>query len=432
VGVLVRKIMVMLTGQLRQAPGKVIMTLIALSLGTAILILSVSASAIITDQIGIESILDGTILYAANGTMDRNGAFIKEWPPKWDPSIQKKLVSNISAVENAALITLPPFHDIISNGDRWKIRSAIGSDPAYFDVFSLNMIAGVPMDDADIDKRTHRIWISEELSGDLFGSVDGVIGEEIACAGPAIGPDVQFFVAGVYASPREPQRKAWGIGDMVVPYTAFLKTGHGGETLRNIAAEQVVLKIDKQAAKSYKARIRSFLIKEYGDDAAVSIWEGSPRGLSAYMEQLKRTANMFTIQVNILGFVLLIISSFGIFSIMVVESVDRRREIALERTFGAVKTTIMKEFWALSTTLSLIGAAAGSSMAFLLKKPFLDALSPFLVELMEEGPLPPLYIPLKAMVIVPLCAILCGGVVGFLPAIGAVRGNISNALKEPT
>lgn len=92
---------------------------------------------------------------------------------------------------------------------------------------------------------------------------------------------------------------------------------------------------------------------------------------------------MFTIQVNILGFVLLIISSFGIFSIMVVESVERRREIALERTFGAVKTTIMKEFWALSTTLSLIGEAAGTSMAFLLKKPFLDALSPFLAELME-------------------------------------------------
>jgi len=429
----VRKIVVMLTGQLRQTPGKVIMTLIALSLGTAILILSVSASAIITDQIGIESILDGTILYAANGTMDMDGEFIKEWPPKWDPSIQEKLLSNIPSIENAAFITMPPFHDIISNGDRWNIRSAIGSDPAYFDVFSLHMIAGGPMDDADIDKRTHRIWISEEMAGDIFASVDGAIGEVIECAGPAIGPDAQFVVAGVYASPREPQRKVWGIGDMVVPYTAFLKTGHGRETIRHITAGQVVLKIDKQDAKGSEARIRSFLIREYGDDASsLSIWEGSPRGLSAYMEQLKQTANMFTIQVNILGFVLLIISAFGIFSIMVVESVDRRREIALERTFGAVKTTIMKEFWALSTTLSLIGAAAGTSMAFLLKKPFLDALSPFLVELMEEGPLPPLYIPFKAMVIVPLCAILCGGVLGFLPAIGAVRGNISDALKEPT
>nr|WP_081623730.1 ABC transporter permease [Sediminispirochaeta bajacaliforniensis] len=215
--------------------------------------------------------------------MDRDGEFIKEWPPKWDPSIQKKLLSNIPSIENAAFITLPPFHDIISNGDRWNIRSAIGSDPAYFDVFSLHMIAGVPMDDADIDKRTHRIWISEELSGDVFASVDGAIGEVIECEGPAIDPDTQFIVAGVYASPREPQRKAWGIGDMVVPYTAFLKTGHGRETLRNIAAGQVVLKIDKQDAKGSEARIRSFLIREYGDDtSSLSIWEGSPRRLSAY------------------------------------------------------------------------------------------------------------------------------------------------------
>jgi ABC-type antimicrobial peptide transport system permease subunit len=78
--------------------------------------------------------------------------------------------------------------------------------------------------------------------------------------------------------------------------------------------------------------------------------------------------------------VLLLTSSLGIFSIMVVEALNRRRDIALERSLGASQNRIIREFWSWSIGLSLTGAALGVIFSLLFSHPVLNTLSPLVGE----------------------------------------------------
>ncbi len=147
------------------------------------------------------------------------------------------------------------------------------------------------------------------------------------------------------------------------------------------------------------------------------------------MEELRQTVSIFTVSVNILGIVLLLTSSLGIFSIMVVEALGRRREIALERSLGASQMRVVREFWSWSIMLTLFGALIGILLAFILEKPVLGTLAPLLGELSNNfsensG------IQVKSLISGFLLALGCGGILGLLPAFSAVKGNIADTLRE--
>ena len=133
--------------------------------------------------------------------------------------------------------------------------------------------------------------------------------------------------------------------------------------------------------------------------------------------------------ISICGIVLLLTSSLGIFSIMVVEALGRKREIALERSLGASQIRVVKEFWSWSIMLTLFGAIIGVLLAFLLEKPVLGAMAPLLGELSDEfaqnsG------IQISSLISGFLLALGCGGILGLLPAFSAVKGNIADTLRE--
>ena len=137
--------------------------------------------------------------------------------------------------------------------------------------------------------------------------------------------------------------------------------------------------------------------------------------------------NIFTVAVNILGMVLLLTSSLGIFSIMVMEALNRRRDIALERALGASRGKVVKEFWSWSFILSLLGALGGTLLALVLAKPVLGTLAPLVGEFSQtfSGK-----IRLPAALGGIALALGCGGLLGLLPAFSAVRDNIADGLRE--
>jgi putative ABC transport system permease protein len=139
--------------------------------------------------------------------------------------------------------------------------------------------------------------------------------------------------------------------------------------------------------------------------------------------------NIFTIAVNILGIVLLVISSLGIFSIMVVEALGKRRDIALERAIGASQGVVVREFWTWSTSLSCIGAVLGIVLALVLAKPVLGSLAPLVGEVGDDFA-KAAGIQAGAIFAGLALALGCGGVLGLLPALSAVKGNISETLRE--
>ncbi len=423
-----------------KTPVKITLTISAVALGTAILILSFSAGKILNEQVVSKINDNGIIIYAANGEWSAEGELDMERPSQWDSDIFEKLISDSSCITDAALILDDPFTEITADGKSYILRSSVGTDPSYFDIFSLEIINGIAMTQQDFDSGFKKVWLSEESAVLLFGSAENAVGQKIIPPGTRFqrGPGgegriqdllIQYPVAGVYKTPSEVTRRSYGISDFIFPATAFIPSGENSARILDFMSGRMVLKSNSVSIDRVTSEFSQIVENNYGSEINHILWEGSPTGESTYMEELRQAVSIFTISVNILGIILLLTSSLGIFSIMVVEALGRKREIALERSLGASQFRIIKEFWNWSIMLSLFGVFLGIILAFIAAEPLLGTMAPLLGEL-EQNFSEVSGVKISALISGSLLAVGCGGILGLLPAFSAVKGNIAETLRE--
>jgi putative ABC transport system permease protein len=435
-----KKFLHMFLRHARKSPLKMFLTVFSVALGTGILVISFSASSIIQDKVSAGMAENGSVLYVSNATWNSDGSLEQVRPTEWDAQAPAKLVSDSGLVKEAAIIANVPFDEFAANGSSYRLRSAVGTDGSYFEIFGLKLVAGSPMSQGDVDSGAKRVWITEELANILFGSADGAVGKQLQTKGMQFrrGPEsdaaknlmTYYSVAGVFATPAEVARRSYGIADLAFPYTAMIDaTSSNASFQKKMMASTFVVKTSGASIKRAEASIRETLASSYGDKISVAVWEGSTRGESTYLEQLRQAISIFTVSINILGLVLLVISSLGIFSVMVVELLGRKREIALERAIGASQGAVVREFWAYSVALSLVGAAIGIALAIPLSGPVLKTIAPLLGEVSAQFTAS-VGLTLPSILGGLALALVCGGVLGALPAFGAVKGNISETLRE--
>lgn len=422
-----------------KSPVKILMTISAVALGTGILIISFSAGSVLESEVLAKMNDSGVILYGANGEWASDGSLEQERPGQFDQNVFGSLVTEGATISDAAIVMGVPVNEITADGKTWQLRSSVGTDPSYFDVFGLEIIAGEAMTEDVYSAGFKRVWISESAAIMLFGSADDAVGKKIAPPGMSFmrGPGgnnsrdliTQYTVSGVFADPTEVARRSYGIADVIFPVTAMMPNSDFASRMLDFMSGQFVVKSSSTSVEKVQAEIAAVIENNYGYDVSLVSWEGSLNGESTYMEELRQAVSIFTVSVNILGIVLLLTSSLGIFSIMVVESLGRRREIALERSLGASQIRVIREFWSWSMMLSLLGAIIGVLLALLIGKPVLGTLSPLLGELSSD------FGSAAGIKILPVfggfsLAIGCGGLLGLLPAFSAVKGNIAETLRE--
>lgn len=435
-----KKYITMLLRSWAASPLKFLLTIFTVACGAAILMLSFSVSSILNDEVTEALNAQGVILYAANGDWDEEGEIGLERPAQWDSQVLSYLESDIASLEAAAVAASVPFNEILTNESTYTLRSAIATDMDYFEVFSLELIAGDAMDQEDIDLGNKHIWISEETAILIYGSAEDAIGQYIRPPGETGMRGMNnrsqsiittYTVTGVYESPSEISRRSYGIADLILPYTAVIPAGMNSSMIKDMLSRTLVLRSSDTDAEALQSSVRTVLTSVYGSDEELqlSIWEGSLSGESSYMEDLRNTVKIFSSAVNILGVVLLIVSAMGIFSIMVVESLSRRKEIALERALGASRISVLTEFFTWSIMLSLAGLVIGTIIAYFASPAVLSTITPLVGELSEDFNADA---SLRASAVA-ACAsmvILIGGGLGILPAVPVVRENISETLRE--
>jgi len=423
-----------------RSPVKISLTILSVALGTGILILSFTVAALLQREVTDRLNAGGTILYVQNGTIKSDGTIERiDGKPEWDAAAPAKVRSDVAGVAQAVVVAAVPFDQIQAAGKSWRVRSVVGTEPGYFDVFGLDLVAGEPMGTGDVDSGVKKLWLSEEMATVVFGSAHAALGQAVQppgmlfARGPG-GKDQQnliasYLVAGVYRTPSEVIRRSYGIGDAVFPYTSVLPAGGNASVMKSFYSSTFVVRALGVNGDRLGAGIRSALATSYGQDISVAVWEGGPRGASTYLRQLRQTVSIFSVSINVLGLVLLVISSLGIFSVMVVEALGRRREIGLERALGASQTLVLQEFWGWSVTLSAMGAFLGLVLALALSESVLSTLMPLIGEVSAGIAVAPGLHP-WAVVEGIVLALGTGGVLGLLPAVSAVRGTISETLRE--
>ncbi len=423
-----------------KSPVKISLTVLSVALGTGILVLSFSVASRLQTEVTDQLRRGGTVLYVQNGTVQSDGSIERvEGRPEWDSAAPSQVKSDVAGVQQAVVVANVPFDQVSAAGKSWRVRSVIGSEPDYFDVFGLKLVAGVAMSQADLDSGAKKLWLSEQFAQVIWGSAEAAVGQNVQPPGRMFGRgpgggDQQnliqnYQVAGVFESPSEVNRRSYGIGDAVFPYTSVLPAGGNATLMRSFFSSTFVVRALDANTDKLAASIRSALAASYGDTVSVAVWEGSPRGASTYLKELRQAVSIFSVSVNVLGVVLLLISSLGIFSVMVVEALGRRREISLERALGASQIQVVGEFWSWSVALSLLGALIGLVLAWALSGPVLGTLAPLVGEVSSQfqsvAGLDP-----WSVVAGLLLALGCGGVLGLLPAFSAVQGTIADTLRE--
>ncbi|MGD1817866.1 MAG: ABC transporter permease [Pleomorphochaeta sp.] len=433
-----KKFLVMLMRQFSDAPFKMILTLVAVSMGAFILVLSFNVTDIIQDQVENQLDSNGIIVQVANATWAADGSLDQTRPSEWDSSVQSYLQSDTDVVDASAIVSRSMFNEFTYNGTSYDLRSSIATEESYFDIYNLQIIAGDSMTSEDVELGSRKVWISEETAILVFGSAENAVGKWIQPPGMMMGRGManrdqvvvtQYKIAGVYENPSEISRKVYGISDLVVPYTSMLSSDMNTEMAKQMMSGILVVKSNNSSFDETEQAISQVIYQNYGEDIDLAVWEGSLDGESTYMNDLRQTVQVFTVSVNILGLVLMLVSTLGVFSIMLVEALSRRRKICIERSLGATKNKIIKEFWSWSIAMSFLGVVIGSVIAYFSFPTIIEIISPLFGDLSNEINFNvgfSFIALLKSVVLI----LIFGGFFGVIPVIPVVKDNIAEGLKE--
>jgi putative ABC transport system permease protein len=339
-------------------------------------------------------------------------------------------------IEKAALFM--PAWDVTVERDR-KLYQFIGGsqaggfvDEVYFDLIGLEPSRGSFFTKQDAETKNAVAVMSDESAKIIFGDTDPVgqtfqlmpdentISYDEDGNPSTLGSPISYSVIGTFADKVGAKTDAWNQTYIYLPVwktreftyadTVVILAKEGkGDVAREqaIAAARSAFKeeLKEQGAEEGK----DFYIREIGQD----IWNQNTSNL------LDPTVVMF----GLFGIVALIVGSIGIFSIMLVDALERERDTGIKRALGATRARITREMTLEATLIAGLGGLIGVLLAALIIPVLVQQVGNTLfwnVSLRWQ--------PVAALIVFGL-TLLLGTVLGFFPALRAARVNPVEALK---
>ena len=434
-----RTIRSVLTG-LARSPVKSFVTLSTVGLGVGVLIFALSISGAFSRLVSDQLERGGLVVMVANVERDEDGALQQVRPPQFDGNAIDALRTGVSGAVAASPVAFTPWTEFVVAGANYRFRSVVGVNEDYLDVMGLEVVAGSAFTAADVAEGVRAAMLSETMAEVLFGSPLEALGQVIrppasrqgAGGGGGFGRNFTpptYTVRGVFGDPSEIQRRAYGVGDMIVPMTSAFPSTVNASRLAGFLNSRIALRVRGSGLATIESQARGAVAQQYGDGVTVEVWEGRTDGETAALDEARSTVATFSLVVNLLGFVLLVTGCIGILSIMLVEVLGRTREIAVERAVGASRGMIAREFFARS--LIMVGAAAviGVALSLLLSGPLTELVVP-IFRGTTQAELGGAVIDLAAIAIGVGAAVGAGGLFGVLPVFSALRVPIAEGMRE--
>ena len=294
--------------------------------------------------------------------------------------------------------------------------TVIGTEPAFAQIASMDMVAGRFITSADILRSRPCCLLTSSLAKRLFVYEDPM-GKSLW-----IGDD-PFTVIGILR--QLPLSLAGGASDVdnyvIIPVSADLArfgevtimVAAGTETYENIEVSQCILQMaDEQAVIDGAAIARSLLARfREREDYEVSV----PLEM---IEQIKKQQRLWNFMFLTIASVSLLVGGIGIMNIMLASVTERTREIGIRRALGAKRGDITAQFLIESVGLTTIGGLLGIIIGILV---------PFVVEKALSFTT---IISASTLILPFIMAVAVGLVSGLYPALRAARLDPIEALRH--
>ena len=421
---------------LRNNPVKSIVTFMSLGIGVGILIFALSISSLFNELLVTKVNANGVVYTVSNSELQTDGTYERIRPGELDMEAPNLVMNSVEGAYDTAVLMPTPFGEITANGEKYQLRNVVGSNQNYLDAMDLNLIEGLSMTETDVDKGSKKLWMSESTAILMFGSANNAIDQKVQSParnfGPRNGSDAAaptiYTVTGVYEDADELKRSAYGIADVLVPYSAAIQLSDGNANrILEFLASTFIVRVEGN--DNADAQIRDVLALEYGYDLSLNIWEGTMQSPSTTLQDTRDSVKSFTLVINLLGFILLVSGAIGILSIMLVEILGKRRAISLERAIGASIPAIVQKFFLQSIILSGIGAVIGIGLSYFIAAPLTDMIAAVFNGL-EASELQGQIIQPMAIIYGVSAALMFGGVFGIMPLMSLAKRPIAEGLRD--
>ncbi|MGD0782220.1 MAG: ABC transporter permease [Candidatus Aminicenantales bacterium] len=289
------------------------------------------------------------LMFPSRTTLPWQG-FLKGRAVRVTPETVEAIPEKVSGIE----LISPEFvaSRLISHGRKDFRNTVRGVNPGFERMRNTIAGRGRFLDPEDMAGRKRVCLIGDVLAEDLFERGEAV-GRTIFIDG------VPFVVVGVmqkksqssnYNGQRD-ERCAF------IPWTTFAAL-YGAKYVSNFIFRPLDLGRSPAVVRDIKAHLSKLIGFDPADPDAMATWD-----TLEFEKQFAAFFLAFTVFLGLIGSFTLLVGGVGVASIMRVVVDERTREIGIKLAVGARRRTILRQFFAESLTIMLLGGAAGLALS---------------------------------------------------------------------
>lgn len=223
-----------------------------------------------------------------------------------------------------------------------------GIDAGADQVISLQLLHGRMLSPQDVATQIAVCVVDEALAMDMFGR-SNVVGQTIALYYEDGALDAT--IVGVTATGSSLLQNVTSL----IPYMVYVPYTTQQTVTGEYEFDQIAVRLrEGQESAAAEVGIRQALERN-GEDYGKLTTEN----LATQRARLDSMANILSLILTAIGGVSLLVSGFGILTVMLSSVNERTREIGIKKAIGATRGRIMTEFLAGALLMSMCGAAVG-------------------------------------------------------------------------
>ncbi len=289
------------------------------------------------------------LMFPSRTTLPWQG-FLKGKAVRVTPEVVEAIPEKVPGIE----LISPEFvgSRLISHGRKDFRNTVRGVNPGFERMRNTIAGRGRFLNPEDMAGRKRVCLIGDVLAEDLF-EADEPVGRTILIDG------VPFLVVGVmqkksqnsnYNGQRD-ERCAF------IPWTTFTAL-YGVKYVSNFIFRPLDLGRSPAVVRDIKTHLSKLIGFDPADPDAIATWD-----TLEFEKQFAAFFLAFTVFLGLIGSFTLLVGGVGVASIMRVVVDERTREIGIKLAVGARRRTILRQFFAESLTIMLLGGAAGLALS---------------------------------------------------------------------
>lgn len=252
----------------------------------------------------------------------------------------------LTSVRQAMPLSLQ-FASAEANGNAYAVVGC-GIDAGADQVISLQLLYGRMLQPQDVAAQTEVCVVDEALALEVFGR-SNVVGQNLSLHYE--DGMLETTVVGVTATGSSLLQNVTSL----IPYMVYVPYTTQQMATGVYEFDQIAVRLrEGQESAAAEATIRQVLERS-GEDYGKLTTEN----LATQRARLDSMANILSLILTAIGGVSLLVSGFGILTVMLSSVNERTREIGIKKAIGATRGRIMAEFLAGALLMSLCGAVVG-------------------------------------------------------------------------